>query len=154
MRRLIGLCAVLWLACACSSGTSHPVTTVEASGARLDPHYNPAVTQANIATTICHVGYSASIRPPLSYTASIKRSLIDALPPAASHEMADYELDHLVPLEDGGHPKAPENLVLQLWPEARVKDAVEDRVHRAVCSHRITLAVGRRCFVIDWKECP
>jgi hypothetical protein len=43
---------------------------------------------------------------------------------------------------------------LELWPEARLKDRVEDRVHREICAHKITLDAGRRCFVIDWRGCP
>jgi hypothetical protein len=68
--------------------------------------------------------------------------------------LADYELDHVVPLEVGGNPTNRANLVLQLWPEARLKDATENRVHREVCAHQITLAAGRRCFVTGWRKCP
>lgn len=154
MKRLLCLCAVLWLASACGPDTEAPVTTQPPLERALDPHYNPAVTQATLDSTICLRGYSRSIRPPLSYTAPIKRKLIAALPDPASREMRDYELDHVVPLEAGGHPTNLENLIVQLWPEARAKDAVEDRVHREVCAGKITLAVGRRCFVTNWKECP
>lgn len=123
-------------------------------GGHKTPQYSSAVTQANVDATICVKGYSASVRPPLSYTAPLKRRLLAALPTGVSHNPADYELDHLVPLEVGGDPSNPKNLVLQLWPEARAKDAVENRVHREVCAHQITLAAGRRCFVIDWRTCP
>lgn len=117
-------------------------------------HYNPAVTQATIDTTICRSGYSASVRPPTSYTGPIKRAMVAALPPTADHNVSDYELDHVVALEDGGAPRARLNLILQLWPEARAKDAVEDRVHRAICAHQMSLAAGRQCLVIDWRSCP
>src|ERR1700686_2489678 len=33
---------------------------------------NPAVTQATIATTICVSGWTATVRPPSSYTSSLK----------------------------------------------------------------------------------
>jgi hypothetical protein len=153
VKRLLRLCAVLGLVCACSAGASQPVTT-EAAPAPLDARYNPAVTQATIDQTICVKNYSASIRPPKWYTGPIKRLLVLALPPTASHRVSDYELDHQVAIEDGGNPTARENLVLQLWAEARAKDKVEDRVHREVCTHKIKLDAGRRCFVIDWKACP
>lgn len=118
------------------------------------PQYAAAVTQANIASTICVKGYTATVRPPLSYTAPLKRRLLAALPPTADHNAGDYELDHVVPLEVGGNPRNPANLRLELWPEARAKDLVENRVHQEVCDRQISLAAGRRCFLTDWKACP
>jgi hypothetical protein len=118
---------------------------------------DPAVTQANIHQTICVKGYTATVRPPLSYTAPIKRAQIAKLPASVSHKSSDYELDHWVPLEVGGAPSNRANLVLQAWagPQgAHAKDQVENRVHAEVCSGKVTLAVGQECFLVNWQRCP
>lgn len=53
---------------------------------------NPKVTQANIGSTICIRGWTATVRPPLSYTAKLKPKQIreQHLPGGPS----DYEEDH------------------------------------------------------------
>jgi hypothetical protein len=63
------------------------------------------------------------------------------------------ELDHLVSLELGGS-----NSVRNLWPEpyagrwnARVKDKVENRLHREVCAGRITLGTAQHMIAGDWR---
>ena len=113
---------------------------------------DPRVTQANLAATICRVGYTSTIRPPLTYTQPIKLRLWrDA---GAPGRLSDYVLDHLVPLEVGGAPSSSANLVLEPRAESYVKDRVEDRVHREVCAHTLTLRVGERCFRVDWRKCP
>jgi hypothetical protein len=118
------------------------------------PLYNPVVTQKTLGVTICVKGWTAMVRPPVSYTSKIKATEIAALLPGSDTDPTHYELDHVVPLEVGGSPANPANLKLQLWPEAHAKDAIENDVHAKVCAHQITLAAGRRCFVVDWRKCP
>ncbi|MGH9068668.1 MAG: hypothetical protein ACRD0J_14450 [Acidimicrobiales bacterium] len=109
---------------------------------------NPSVTQGDIASTICMAGWTATVRPPESYTEPLKRrqmiSYGDAGPVSA------YEEDHLLPLELGGAPSDPRNL----WPEPgaspNAKDKVENAGREAVCSGRITLAAARRAIAGDW----
>jgi hypothetical protein len=63
-----------------------------------------------------------------------------------------YELDHLVPLELGGA-----DVAANLWPqpiaEARVKDKLENALHRAVCKGSISLGEAQRCIAKDWRAC-
>ena len=117
---------------------------------------NPAVTQASVKHTICVPGWSATVRPPTAYTNSVKRQLLrKAGIPLA--QAGSYELDHRIPISMGGSPRDPANLALQPWdgPKgAHAKDAVELRVHRLVCSGRVTLAAGQACFRSDWGRCP
>jgi hypothetical protein len=108
----------------------------------IDPH----VTQATIRDTICQRGYSAKVRPPRQFTDRIKRRLVNALPGSPQ----DYELDHLIPLGLGGHPTSPNNLWLQSWPEAAMKDRDELRMHRDVCAGRMTLQEAQREMVTTW----
>jgi hypothetical protein len=119
---------------------------------------NPAVTQANIRTTICTSGWTAKVRPPESYTEALKRNQIVAYG-YADKKLGDYEEDHLISLEIGGAPRDPKNL----WPEpysvkladgravgARVKDLVENRLHDRVCAGKLSLATAQREEATEW----
>jgi hypothetical protein len=103
---------------------------------------NPRVTQSNISSTICVRGWTATIRPPLAYTAKLKWEQVLArhLPGQPS----DYQEDHFIPLELGGHPTDPHNLWPQPWPEAKRKDRWELSLNRAVCAGRMTLSMAQR----------
>jgi hypothetical protein len=108
---------------------------------------NPAVTQATIHTTICVRGWTATVRPPVSYTDRIKRESIQAygLPSGTRGE-----LDHLVPLEIGGSPADPRNLWIEVGPIPNPKDTVEGDLNRAVCSGRVMLAAAQQAIISDW----
>ncbi|MGH9300280.1 MAG: hypothetical protein ACRD0E_00155 [Acidimicrobiales bacterium] len=115
---------------------------------------NPAVTQADIGSTICARGWTSKIRPPESYTEPLKRAALKAYGQAGP--LGAYELDHLVPLELGGAPSDARNL----WPEPdnhpsayylNSKDRVEDQLRSAVCEHRVSLAAARSAIAADWE---
>lgn len=89
-------------------------------------------------STICVPGWTATIRPPLSYTEALKRS---QLPPGA--KLSNYEEDHWIPLELGGAPREPRNLWPELWPDAHKKDAQENALRKAVCGGEISLEEAR-----------
>ncbi len=119
-----------------------------------DPHctpgaINPQVTQADIGSTICRTGYTATIRPPASMTTKLKREQISAYSDGDT-ALKDYEEDHLVSLELGGAPDDPRNL----WPEPGAspnpKDQVENDLHKAVCSGRVQLAAAQQAIAADW----
>jgi hypothetical protein len=112
---------------------------------------NPAVTPATIQSTICVKGWTASIRPPVSYTNRIKKQRL--------HEMGlpleligDFQLDHKLPLSLGGSPDDPRNLVLQDQDEAEGKDAIERCLPAAVCSGAISLPDAQQAIWRDWRE--
>jgi hypothetical protein len=69
---------------------------------------DPRVTQANIQTTICVSGYTAKVRPLSLYTRLLKQRQIKEYGYVDTN-LADYEEDHLIPLELGGHPTDPRN---------------------------------------------
>jgi hypothetical protein len=114
--------------------------------------YNPNVTQSNINSTICVSGWTATVRPPTSYTNPLKaQGIIDY--GYSDTNMSDYEEDHLVPLELGGAPRDPGNL----WPEphygtktAYTKDGVETKLKNAVCAGQITLSAARSAIRTNW----
>ena len=118
--------------------------------------YNPDVTQSTIGSTICVSGWTSTVRPPTSYTNPLKVQQIGEYG-YSDTSTADYEEDHLVPLELGGAPRDPQNL----WPEPRYdvgggtasdKDTVENRLKREVCAGTMTLATARGIMSTDWRE--
>ncbi|HKF32814.1 MAG TPA: ComEC/Rec2 family competence protein, partial [Jatrophihabitantaceae bacterium] len=110
---------------------------------------NPNVTEDTIATTICRPGWTATVRPPTSYTNDLKRRQIDQYG-YLDHALGDYEEDHLVPLSVGGSPSDPRNL----WPEPgaspNTKDRVEADLQGAVCAHEVSLASAQQAIATDW----
>jgi hypothetical protein len=121
------------------------------SGPRPDPSctpgaIDPAVTQANIASTICASGYTAKVRPSTSATDKLKAKMYKAY---GIPDGTVSELDHEVPLELGGA-----NDVANLWPEAgklpNPKDKVENDLKRAVCSGKVQLAAAQQAIAANW----
>ncbi len=106
------------------------------------------VTQSDIQTTICRVGYTETVRPAESITEPEKEASLaaygDTLP------LHHYEYDHLVPLELGGAPNDPRNL----WPEPggspNPKDELENRLRELVCSDAMQLPVAQREIATNW----
>lgn len=111
---------------------------------------NPTVTQDNIHQTICIQGWTKTIRPPTSYTRSLKMMQIEP-----GENPADYEEDHLIPLSIGGAPRDPRNLWAQRWRGkwgAYTKDRLEIRLQRLVCSGSIPLADAQAAMAQNWIE--
>ena len=113
---------------------------------------NPNVTQDNIHSTICVPHWTKTIRPPTSYTNPLKTKLMDSYGLDAS-DRQNYELDHLIALEDGGNPTSVNNL----WPEpyniqenAHVKDAFENYLNTQVCSGAMSLSDAQHALSEDW----
>lgn len=108
---------------------------------------NPNVSQDNIQTTICRAGFTATIRPPSSYTSALK-----------AKQVAEYGLqcpvgceeDHLISLELGGSPTDPKNLWPEAYPIARQKDQTENALKAAVCANSMTLVQAQSIITTDW----
>ena len=110
------------------------------------------VTQANVATTICVSGWTATVRPSTSFTQALKRTMLTraGLDPK---DAIKYELDHFVPLAIGGHPRSQDNLWLQRWDgewNARLKDRLERKLKVMVCAGDISLDAARGAIQHDW----
>lgn len=181
MRYLLTLLAAALLLTGCqatsvgsSTGTLNATVTASTCHARTengqtlpDPSCtpgatNPAVTQANIGTTICASGWSTKERAkylPESLSAKYKRQVEAAY---GVPVVADDEGDHLIPIEVGGLPGpvtgAPA-FILNYWPERNdhpkpgvlnSKDLVENALHDAVCSGRVHLADAQHAIASDW----
>ena len=109
---------------------------------------NPAVTQSDISQTICTRGWTATVRPPESYTGQLKREQMGRYGDTGS--TSGYEEDHLVPLELGGSPSDPRNLWPQPGASPNPKDDVEYAANRAVCDRRMALQDAQRGIASDW----
>lgn len=116
---------------------------------------NKDVNQNNIAQTVCKSGWTATIRPTVSYTNKLK---LDQLKTTYSSytliwgtDPSKYEEDHLISLQLGGNPSDPKNL----WPEpyagngARKKDVVETALKRLVCAGTIKLIDAQKA-ILNW----
>jgi hypothetical protein len=118
---------------------------------------NPAVTQANIQSTICKSGWTSTIRPPSSYTTNLKKTQLATTYAVFAKTWGTstgaYEEDHLISLELGGAPSDPKNL----WPEpyasatgARIKDKIETRLKKLVCAGSLPLATAQTAITTNW----
>ena len=134
-------------------GTSSPAIGLP-DPVRTPGAINTAVSAATVRSTICVPGYTRTIRPPVAYTSGLKHRQLDSgYAVGSDHSAADYEEDHLIPLEVGGNPTDERNL----WPMPRAgifgagaKDALELEVHNRICDGRMSLDDGRRIFTTNW----
>lgn len=142
MTRLGLVAAVIWLAaCSISSKPSEPTVTSTSSEPTVQEwvgSFNPDVNQATIGWTICVPGWTATVRPPSSYTSPLERRQIAEL--GLPGGPADYEEDHLMPLALGGGTDDPWNLRPVPLERARRDDVWERRLHDGVCDGTTTLA--------------
>ena len=118
-----------------------------------DPH----VTQATLSKTVCRrdpktgriAAYTGKVR---NVDEATKKRIFGTYGiPWSRH--SDFEVDHLVSLELGGS-----NDDKNLWPEsyktsplnARIKDALEDRLHALVCAGKLRLGNAQFAIRTDW----
>jgi hypothetical protein len=120
------------------------------------PSLTPGVVRPGItADDLCPVAHTGQVR---NVTAADKRAVFQSYGLAGNHTGycdvdGGCEIDHLISLELGG-ANDRENL----WPQpysgtvwnARVKDKLEDRLHRMVCAGTITLQSAQQEIASDW----
>lgn len=122
-------------------GTHASSSAVLASPARTPGVLNPAVTQATINSTICVRGWTATVRPPASYTDGLKLKQMPLY--GESGSPSAYQEDHLISLELGGNPTDPRNLWPEPYPRAGGVDKIENELNAKVCSGGLTLAAAQ-----------
>lgn len=98
---------------------------------------------------VCLPGYTTHVVP---ISAPVQQKIFKAY--GIEHPAPGaYEIDHLISLNLGGS-NDPRNL----WPEpttgvewnARVKDALEERLHERVCQGTINLRAAQQAIANDW----
>ena len=137
----VALVAVVIVAALRVGGGRHSAAIV-ADPVRTPGVLNPDVTQATIRSTICTRGWTATIRPPVSYTNALKRTQMREY--GETGATSDYQEDHLISLELGGHPTDPRNLWPEPYPRASQVDAVENLLNAQVCDGTLTLAQAQQ----------
>jgi hypothetical protein len=137
-----------------ATGTTKPDWVVQDKTA-TPGMLNATVTQANIDKTVCKSGWTATIRPTVTYTNKLKDTQLKTTYLSYTKiwgtAASAYEEDHLISLQLGGNPSDPKNL----WPQpyadngARKKDVVETALKRLVCAGTIKLADAQKA-ILDW----
>ena len=115
------------------------------------PALTPGATLPVTRADVCIHGYSRKVR---DVPEGVKRSVYRAYG-IVSHAPGEYEVDHLISLELGGS-----NSARNLWPEsyrtrpwnARVKDQLENELHRRVCDGELDLGTAQRQIAGNWIE--
>ena len=113
-----------------------------------EPSLTPGVTAGLNREQICHA------MPPKNriVPASLQRRVFEEYGIAGAEPRA-YEVDYLITPALGGADD-----IRNLWPQsyssavwnARVKDALEDRLHELVCEGQLDLATAQRDISSDW----
>jgi hypothetical protein len=115
---------------------------VRASSVLTPGVLNAAVTDATIGSTICKRGWTATVRPPTSYTSALKLRQMAAYGETGPPEA--YQEDHLISLELGGDATDPRNLWPEPYPRASDVDRIENELNAKVCSGALSLAEAQR----------
>jgi hypothetical protein len=139
---LLALVLVAAVVVVFAPGRGHHAPAIVADPVRTPGVVNPNVTQANIRSTVCKRGWTASIRPPVSYTNALKRKQMRQYGETGS--MSDYQEDHLISLEMGGSPTDPRNLWPEPYPRASEMDQIENELNSEICDGQLTLAQAQR----------
>src|SRR6266545_490286 len=122
--------------------TSAPKGPYHADLVRTPGVVNPEVTQANIASTVCKHGWTRTIRPPTGYTNALKLKQMREYGVGGSP--SQYQEDHLISLELGGHPTDARNLWPEPYPRASEVDSIENELNAKVCSGDMSLDEAQR----------
>jgi hypothetical protein len=108
---------------------------------------DPVVLKATIGTP----GWTAKVRPPVSYTNALKVQVMVEY--GLTGDPASFELDHLIPLCCGGNPTAQQNLWAQRRAgvnSASLKDITEVLAQHAILAGHISLQEAQDGFRHDW----
>jgi hypothetical protein len=147
----MALAAFVFVALRLEAPSSGPQTIAASRGRWEEPdlQLTPGVTVPVAENLLCGSG---AARPVPAVPVSLKRRVFEAYgftPPRPE----DYEVDYLITPELGGATD-----IRNLWPEpyqdtvwnARVKDQLEDRLHRMVCRGEVDLATAQHDISTDW----
>lgn len=115
---------------------------------RPNPELTPGVTRSLTREQVCSIRWGADRR---HVTIAMKRQVFEAYRiPWSAHSA--YEVDHLISRELGGADDV-DNLWPQAWTgahNARMKDRLENALHRKVCAGEMTLDFAQQVISGDW----
>jgi|TARA_R110000787_G_scaffold286368_4_gene404413 hypothetical protein len=114
---------------------------------------DPAITQANLDSTICDPAFLTRAATSPSWKAEMRRRMVDQT--YRGQDPTLFELDQLVPVKLGGARMNVQNLWLQPWSGptgAWNKNRIEDELHQQVCARQIPLKIAQQLIARDWKQ--
>lgn len=131
----------------CVAHAAEPVAHyVIVEGYRLpDPVVTPGATVPMTQSALCATKWGKDVR---HVTLSMKKAVC-AQYGATSCPGKQWELDHVVSRELGG-ADAIANLFPQPIGQARLKDRLENLLHRQVCAGTLTLAAAQKEIRTNW----
>jgi len=120
-----------------------------------DRNLTPGVTRAATLTEVCTTQTSLVRNVP----DSLKKKVYAEYHLSGNDRLVckeGYEVDHLISLELGGA-----NDIKNLWPQsycgspynAKIKDKLENELHRQVCLGKMSLESAQLCISKDWEMC-
>jgi len=116
-----------------------------------DPKLTPGVVDPSATVEkICTPGYTAKVR---NVPASVKKKVFAEYDIDPTSDK--FEVDHLISLELGGS-----NDIKNLWPQsyttqplnAHHKDVLENKLHKMICSKKITIKEAQKAISTDWVK--
>jgi hypothetical protein len=134
---LLGAIGLALLALVLRVVPHHADPALVADPVRTPGVVNPDVTQATIGSTICVRGWTRTVRPPTDYTNELKLKQMREYGVGGS--ASDYQEDHLISLELGGHPTDARNLWPEPYPRAADVDRIENELNAQVCGGTLSL---------------
>jgi hypothetical protein len=153
---VVSLCALLLGVATLEKKQSVPSST-QAMVSRLETEItpNPRLTPGDISVVskaqVCQANGQGAAR---QIPESLKRAVL-AEYGVNNAPQETYEVDFLITPELGGSAN-----IRNLWPEpyfsrtwnARVKDALEDRLHKLVCDGSLDLSTAQREIATNWVD--
>jgi hypothetical protein len=113
---------------------------------------NPDITQDNINENICIPNWTSTVRPNTTYTNKLKLKQLTEFN-FVDKDPKNYEEDHIISISLAGSVDSPDNLIPQSYIgkcNARIKDKIEVKLHRLICSRKITLQQAQTEISQDW----
>lgn len=118
------------------------------TGTEPDPACSPGAVLTTDVKKICVSGYTTTVR---DVSTATKKQVFKEY--GISYDKhSDYEVDHIISLELGGS-----NDISNLFPEAynntygaRIKDKLENYLHKQLCSGKMTIQEAQKEISGDW----
>jgi hypothetical protein len=147
MRVWAALTSSLAATIALTAGIALAATTEKYPDSSLTP--GATISPAVSLKKLCTAGYTATVR---NVTSQEKQQVF--VRHHVTFVAGAYEVDHFISLELGGS-----NDITNLWPEpydvtwgARVKDRLENALHKRVCAGQERLAQAQYEITHDWVQ--
>jgi anti-sigma factor RsiW len=128
---------------------ANPVVVALERGAEPDRSLTPGATRIVSLSDVCSMAHEEVVA---SVSTSLRQQVFQEYG-IVNDRAEDFEVDYLIAPGLGGveeiHNLWPEPYNSQTW-NARVKDALEERLHEMVCAGKLDLSIAQRDIATDW----